>query len=449
MNIINLKRASIAGIALLSLSTSHAEGYQVNTLSSRQLGMAHTGVALKLGSESQFFNPAGLAFMTDMVDASASFNAILPTAKATIDGKTHTTDNNPSTPFSVFGAFNVSNAVNVGLSLYTPYGSGINWTDNWPGATLNQSVKLAAFTVQPSVAWKITPRLGVGAGLTVSWGNVDLHKGLINGPTFDAMIGLLQMAGQLPAGLPTFGEITPASVALTGKSSLAVGFNVGAMYDINDHFTVGADYRSKSNMKVKAGQTEVSYATADPTLLAILSSKLGGISKTDFSAEMPLPAVLSFGGSWHNDKVTAALDAQLTFWNTYKYLDISFEGAPEFNQHLEKNYRNSWLFKAGVQWNVINPLYLRAGLAVDMSPCNKDFYNPETPGMTKIEPTLGLAYRPTSHLGVNAAVMYVAGLGENNASYTTTNVLTQQPDKFTADYKVKSWIASVGISLSF
>ncbi len=53
---------------LLSLMLSaaamqlHAEGYQINSLSSKQQGMAHTGTAMKLGSESVYFNPAALSF---------------------------------------------------------------------------------------------------------------------------------------------------------------------------------------------------------------------------------------------------------------------------------------------------------------------------------------------------------------------------------------------------
>lgn len=61
---------------LLSGAEAKAEGYQVNTLITRQLGMGHAGIGMKLGAESQFFNPAGMAFMTDNVDLSASINAI-------------------------------------------------------------------------------------------------------------------------------------------------------------------------------------------------------------------------------------------------------------------------------------------------------------------------------------------------------------------------------------
>ncbi|MBD5207753.1 MAG: hypothetical protein HDS79_05745 [Bacteroidales bacterium] len=437
---------SIKGMAVLSAlglfpCIMMAEGYQVNTLSTRQLGMGHTGIAMKLGAESQFFNPAGMAFMDNKIDLSASFNAIMPTATARIDGKKYTTDCKASTPFSVFGAFDIFPYLKGGISVYTPYGSSIDWTDNWPGATLSQRVSLQTFTVQPTLAWKIIPGLSIGAGLNITWGSVDLHKGLIGGHELNAMLGTMGL------GYPT-PDITPVSAKLNGKSNIACGVNLGVMYDLTRSITLGVNYRSKMMMKVKAGQTEIEYGTSDPRIQAILGGAVGEISRTDFSAEMPLPATLGFGGSWHNNKVTADLEAQLTFWNAYKSLDISFAGAPQFDQHLPKNYHNSWLVRGGVEWKVTKRLDLRGGLMVDFTPVDKEFYNPETPGMTKIEPTLGLTFRPLPCLGINVAGMYVAGCGEKNASYEYTNILGQT-QKFTADYSLHSWTGSIGVSLNF
>lgn len=434
---------SLAAAVLLPTAVM-AEGYQINTLSARQLGMGHTGFGLKLGAESQFFNPAGMAWMDKSVDLSASVNALYPECTATVGGKKYETDNKVSTPFSAFASFKVYDNFSFGVSLYNPCGSAINWTDNWPGSNLTQSVSLKGFCFQPTFAWRIIPKLAIGAGITMTWGSVDLNKGLITGKQLD---GLLSTMG-LPAA---FGDVTPASVNLKGNAKVAWGVNLGAMYDVSDRVTVGVNYRSKSMLKVKAGETEVKYAVSDPTILGLLSSKLDGISKAEFKAEMPNPAVLGFGASWHNNRVTAALDAQLTFWNTYKTLDIEFPALPttEFNQHLEKNYHNSWLIRGGVEWKTTPRLDLRAGLAVDMSPCDKDFYNPETPGMTKIEPTVGLTFRPLPNFGINAAFMYIHGCGVNDASYTSTNVLTKQPDKFTADYKLHAVCGSIGVSYSF
>lgn len=441
MRLIETKKGMILLSALMSFFPMWGEGYQVNSLSTRQLGMGHTGIAMKLGAESQFFNPAGMAFMENSFEGSASFNAIQPTATATVEGKKYTTDCSPSTPFSVFAAFNIYDFLKAGVSVYTPYGSSINWTENWPGATLNQSVKLAAFTIQPTVSWKILPHLSVGAGLTVTWGSVNLHKGLLSGMELNAMLGALGMQYPTP-------EITPVSAHLSGKAGIRCGFNLGVMYDLPGDITFGINYKSKTMMKVKAGRTEVVYGTSDPAIQAILSNKMGGIAQTEFTAEMPLPATLGFGFSWHNNRVVADVESQLTFWHTYKSLDITFEGAPQFDQHLAKHYHNSWLVRGGAEWKATKRLDLRAGLMIDFSPVDKQYYNPETPGMTKIEPTLGLTFRPMDCLAINVAGMYVAGLGVKDASYTSNNILGQ-PQTFTADYGVKSWTASLGLSVKF
>ena len=153
----------------------------------------------------------------------------------------------------VYAGFRIYDNLKAGVSLTTPYGSSINWGKNWPGATLAQKVDLKTFTLQPTVSWRIIPNLSIGAGVTIAWGSVDLHKGLVSPMAIDALLAL--------AGSDyRFGDITPASVNLTGTTKIAVGFNVGAMYDINSKITVGASFSSKMTAKVKAGEAKVIYA---------------------------------------------------------------------------------------------------------------------------------------------------------------------------------------------
>lgn len=434
--------------AVVTLSAA-AEGYQVNTLSARQGGMGHTGVAQKLGAESMYFNPAGLGFMDKTLDLSASVNAVAATAKAKVGDKWYETDNDVSTPMMVSAAFSIYDNLKAGINIYTPYGSSINWTNNWPGAVLNQSVKLSTFTVQPTLSWRITPKLSIGAGLMVSWGGVDLNKGLVNPATFDAMLGMM--------GSPAvFGNTMPASVNLTGNAGVACGFNVGVMYDINRRWTVGANFRSKMTMKVKAGEAKVTYA--NEVARQILESSLSLINEANFTAEMPMPAVLTFGVSYkplHN--LLLAFDAQFTGWSSYKNLDIHFldDAVSAYDQHLEKNYRDSWAFRLGAQYGLTRRFDIRAGLILDLSPVNKNYYNPETPGMTKIEPSLGLSFRPMSQLSIDFSMLYVAGLGEDDAKCGYVDLLAAQMSsndvirQFNADYKVHAFIPSLGVSFSF
>lgn len=447
-----MKKFSLMLGALAIAISANAEGYQVNTQSARQIGMGHVGSALKLGAESQYFNPAGMGFMDKTIDISAGVTATAPYAKAeTADGKVWETDNKVSTPLFVYTAFSVYNNLKVGVSFTSPYGSCINWTDDWPGAVLSQSVKLSTFTVQPTVAWHIIDRLSVGAGLMVSWGSVDLNKGLVNGSSLDL---LLKASGQQYQ----FGTTTPASVNLKGTANVAVGFNVGAMLDITKQLTVGVSYRSKMMMKVKAGDAKVSYA--NELAAQLLESKIGLINSANFKAEMPMPYTLNLGASYKFSKqFFMAFDAQLTGWNAYKKLDIEFlnEKLAPLNQHLEKNYHNSWAFRLGAQYAVTSRLDVRAGFSYDCTPVDDNYYNPETPGKDKVSPSVGLSFRPVKNISIDVACAYVTNVGGGNKSYTYEDLIFKsypqlgQPAEqtFTAKYSPSAWCPSIGIGYSF
>lgn len=455
-------KTAFAALALTTL-LANAEGYQVNTLSARQIGMGHTGTALHLDAESMFFNPAGLGFMTDNFSVSGSFTTIFAKATATLpDGNKYSTANDPSTPIMANAAFSIYDNLKAGVSFYTPYGSGIDWTNNWPGAVLNQSVSLKAFTLQPTISWRITDRLSIGAGLTINWGNVNLSKGLVEPSTADMMLNLLYVAGQLPMQPQPYQGTMPASVNLRGNSNVSCGFNVGVMYDILDNLSVGISYRSKVKMTVEAGTAAVQYANQQAQL--ILNS-LDILNSTNFSASMPCPYVLAFGASWKPiTPLTLAVDARLTGWKTYRSLDIEFLDpmCAAYNQHIVKNYHNSWSVSLGAEYKLTRRFDLRAGLMVDTDPINSEHYNPETPGMTKIEPTVGFSFSPVKGLTIDVAMMYVAGLGKDNVSCTYPDLLAAQlntmlppvaqlpPTKtFDASYKCRAVIPSIGIRYNF
>lgn len=437
-----MKKIVIAAMAVLSTLTAAAEGYQINTLSAKQLGMGHTGTALKLGAESMIFNPGALGFSDRTLDVSASVTGIKAIASADYEGRRYETANGWSTPMAVNVSFKVFDNMQAGVSFYTPYGSSINWTKDWPGAELNQKVDLKVYTLQPTISWRIDKHFSVGVGLMLAWGSVDLNKALVSGRSFDALAASL--------GIPSnLGNSAAASVNLNGTSQMSVGANIGVMYDIDKHWTIGANFRSKMGMKVKAGVAQVDYAT-DVTR-QMLESKIGLINEADFSSEMPCPYVIDAGVSYRpTDKLTLAADVQFTGWKTYKNLDIEFpDHLSAFDQHIRKNYKNALAYHIGAQYAVTDRTDIRAGLMIDSTPVNKDYYNPETPGMTKIEPTVGFSFRPVSGLSVDLAFMYIAGVGVDGARCTYKDMLLDKEQVFEADYRVHAFAPSIGISYAF
>lgn len=485
-----MKKVLAAAVAALAALSAAAEGYQVNSFSARQTGMGHTGVALKLGAESQLFNPAAMAFTDKTLDVSAGMSAIKASAYCKHEGTQWETSNKISTPFNFAASFHVYEELYAGITLYTPYGSSINWGKAWPGATLNESVSLQVFTVQPTIAWRASEKFSIGAGLMISWGNVNLSKGLL---TWDMASKLGDIAWQAAAlqsqlipGSPHPGEkpaepadknIPPASVNLSGTSDLALGFSVGLMYNINEKWTLGASLRSEMDMKVKKGDAAVSY-DASPFLQNVLRESLDEMSSTNFSASMPCPYVFTVGAAYRPlGNLEIAADVQLNGWASYDYLDIKFAGLSKFDQKIKKNYRDAMTFHLGAQWGVTKKLDLRAGLMIDLSPCDTDYYNPETPAMTKIEPSIGLTFRPTKRLAIDLAFMYIKGMGVKGAtgridqksfaqaysaavdkynSVVTPLGLPAYPKAevpetvdFKADYAVHAIVPAIGLSYSF
>lgn len=494
-------RKEITALMLAGALTAWAEGYQVNTFSAKQEGMGHVGVALKLGAESQIFNPGALAMSEKTFEISGSVSAVKASATAKVDGVEYGTSNKVSTPMNFSASFRIYDNLYAGVTFFTPYGSSINWGKTWPGAVLNESVDLKMFTLQPTVSWRVLPNFSVGAGLMIGWGNVNLNKGMVTGAAMDQLMELqyaaamLQhtvgsMTGQNPGEAPKpsgyrFGTVPPASVNLKGSSELALGFNVGAFWEINNQWSVGASFRSKMNMHVKAGAASVEYA--DEAARKVLGATLDNLNYTDFDASMPCPYVFTAGVSYKPvERLTLAFDAQLNGWKAYRQLDISFAGLEGFDQHLEKNYRNAMTYHVGAQFATTERLDLRAGLMIDTSPCDKNFYNPETPGMTKWEPSVGLSFRPLEGLSIDLAFMYVFGSGLKNGSVVYDNLLAgtfnggltqyeagvqqlngmlgamglplyqgaefapmENRSRFSADYKCHALIPAIGISYSF
>ncbi len=404
-----MKKIYLSIAAALLCLTAQAEGYQVNTLSAKQLGMAHTSVALKLDSESVWFNPAAAAHQESKFDISAGVTGIAATATLTEDDGTYSkSDNDLSTPLYLYMNYKLTDDLSVGLSFNTPYGSSMNWGETWSGASLVQDISLTAYCVQPTVSYKfLDDKLSVGAGLMLAWGNFE--QSLAN---------------------------TTYSMTLGGDAGLAVGYNVGVMYDINDKWSLGVSYRSEMKMAVDEGDCDVDHT-------------LAGEAEGSVSAELPMPWTLSAGASFYpTDRWTVTGEIQWVGWSAYDELSLTMSGfsAPftDFNTTTPKpkNYSNTIMARLGTEFLATEWLTARAGIYFDQSPVDSDYLNPETPSMSKIGYTCGLSLMPTKcrRLSVDLSYAYISpAQGDREGSYPT------ETDPFGGVYKSTAHTFAVGL----
>jgi len=470
----------LLSVAAAALAASVcAEGYQVNNLSSRQNGMGHVGTAMKLGSESLWFNPAAAVCQNSKFDISFGVTGII--SKGTYvslpdyTGKTQPSkflsDNKMSTPLYVYANYKPTEWMSVGVAFNTPFGSTMKWGDDWAGAHLCQEINLAAYNVQPTLSFKIAKGLYVGGGLMLAWGNFDLSKSLLPvGAQTNAMLDAL--AGALDptlAGAGIFasaGDRSIASISLKGDADLAVGANVGIMWDAHEQWTFGFTYRSQLNMKVDSGDVALNVID-DPRIAGVVNAMLPSIgldpsllAKARIKTELPLPATLTWGVSFRPvQKWEFSVDLQYVLWSAYENLRVDLvlpDGSTRLLADSPKNYSNTLAFRFGGQYHATRWLTARMGMYVDESPVSSDYLNPETPSMTKLAYTAGLTFRPAKFCSLDIAYAFVNSADPERTGSTVfenplaaANPAIPAVQSFSGNYKARAHTFSFGARFYF
>lgn len=383
---------------LLPSVFSYSQGFQVNFQGQKQQGMGSAGAALPQDGASLFFNPGSAVFVKEN-----SINvAMTPVFGNTLFEEANTYEsartNSPmGTPFSAYALYKLKKdgKLSLGLAAYTPFGSTIQWEDVWEGRFAVTRLELKSIFIQPTVSYKITDYLGIGAGFVYCNGKVNLQKDI---PVMDA-------------------EGTYGHAELAGKAQ-GFGFNAGIYLEPAENWSIGLTYKSQVNMAVSDGEATFTVpASLEPNF-----------PSGKFSSSLPLPQVLTLGFAWKpNEKLAFALDINRVGWSAYDTLAFDYEQNTSSLSDTKsaRNYKNTYAFRLGAQYKVLENLTTRVGLAYGLTPVPEGFVTPETPDANRINVTGGLSYSLGKHFEVDGSVLFT------KFSRTDTNLETNLSGTFT------------------
>ncbi|MCX6304947.1 MAG: outer membrane protein transport protein [Bacteroidetes bacterium] len=402
----------------LAATTSFGGGYQVGLHSVRNTGMGLIGTSLSYDASSLFFNPGGAAFVNEKWSFSGGVSLIF--ARGTFQAKDvnyqATLKHELNTPFYFYAAFKPTKNLSVGIAVNAPYGNRLAWKDdageNWQGRYLIKDISFKAITYQPTVSYKFKEIFGVGVGLVYATGTVDMNKSIsAQGVTGDG------------------------SVNIKGNTS-NFGFNAGIMVHPDKGWSLGLDYRSKIEMKVKG-------ADANFTVAPSLSGNFPANNKVDVM--LPLPANLDFGASYEfgkNKQWMVGLNLCYVFWSTYDSLVFDFETktAAVSRTATPALYTDQMIVRVGAQYKISKAIIIRAGGYYDPSPVKNDYLNPQTPSLTEVGVTCGLSVNPFKGFSIDAAFLYLMGAKRDG---------TYSPENFAGTYRTGFSIPGIGLSYSF
>ncbi len=412
-----VNRYFILTLLLFSTLASYAGGYRVSLQGGRALAMGHAGVGVIDNAEGAFFNPAGLVHLEGRLEIAAGISFVSSEIKFqnSITGQYESTNNPVSTPFYVYSNYHINDQFSVGLSVFTPYGSVVEYDTDWAGSHLVNRIDLSAVYIQPHVAYKINEKLSVAAGPTFIIGAVDFNRNLNR--------TLTDLDGNR------------SNVTVKASGVTKVGWHASAMYRPMEGLNIGATYRSEVIMNPSDG---------DATFNNVPNSPMTPFEDSKFSAELPLPAELLIGAAYEFDKWTIAVDYNRAFWNVYKSLDIQFENPNVPDSHNPRNYKDASTYRFGAQYQLNDMVALRAGYYFDETPVRKGYFAPETPRTDSHNFTIGAGINIGDHFRVDAALLYIY-FDEIDASYDHY-MEDGVAVPFGGAYKTSGFAPSIGIT---
>jgi long-chain fatty acid transport protein len=407
------KICTLTAAAIVASSMAFGGSFQLYLQGIRQTAMGGTGVAWPWDASTIFFNPGGLARLPG-IQAYGSVNFVQPNVKyiqTPTGGYSYSTKSHVSTPFAVYvgGPLTKDSKLAVGVGIYTPFGSRLDWGNNWAGRFIVENISLNSIFFQPTASYAINDYVSIGAGFVYAIGKVDIDKAIplqdLNGNNGQAM--------------------------LSGNAS-GYGYNLGVQIKATKDLQFGISYRSKVNMEVNDG---------DATF-TVPSSVAGNFPNTSFATKLPLPSILTVGAGYRicEDFMLQA-DVVFAGWKTYDSLSFDFaENKAVQDTHDPRSYKNTVAFRLGAHYNLSKEFAVMAGGAYDPTPTKDNLLSPDAVDADRISLSCGATFQPLPKLTIMAALNYTT---------TSKREVSYDPANFSGAYQIKSLIPAVGLSYTF
>jgi len=410
-----MKKICLFTVTAMTLSSLAFGGsFQINLQGMRQTAMGGSGVAWPWDASTIFYNPGGLSRL-EGVQAYGNVFAVTPNISFVPDGTGNgiaKTIKNTSTPFAAYVGGRIKKGSNLalGVGIYTPFGSSIDWGNDFTGRFVSKSISLQSIFVQPTASYRISELISVGAGFIYGFGSVDIEKGI---PVQDA-------------------NGKEGAASLSGKAN-GIGFNLGVQIKASEHIQLGISYRSAVKMKIKNGDANFNVAPSVAT----------NFPQTNFSTELPLPAIFTVGAGFKiNEKLTLQGDVVIAGWESYDSLKFDFESnTPSLQDtHDPRLYKNTFAVRVGGHYKFNKYFSLMAGAAYDPTPTRKNYLSPDAVDADRFSFSGGVVVNPIEKLSVMAVFNYTTTAGR---------AVSYDPANLVGTYQIKSFAPGLGISYTF
>ena len=331
---------------LLSPAAMLANGTRLPNQDAEATARGNAFVATADNPSAIYYNPAGLTQLTGLQVLAGSYvlsarNDYVPAG----GGATVKADRDIALIPQLYASYTPEHSpFSYGLGVYSPFGQASEWPDNSGFRSIATRNEITFITIAPTIAWKISESLSLGAGLQVNQVETDLRRGLSPAPGDE--------------------------FRFTGDDT-SFGYNLGLMWHVNEHHVIGLNYQSRSTSSFKG---DVTLAPSGFT--------------TPGSIDLPFPDVITLGYSW---RPTADWNLEIAIDRTnWDLLNTPVLNSGLGPQAIPFNWEASYYYLFGVTRQLADGWRVSAGYCYSENSVPDSSFNPAVPDMNRHLASLGV-----------------------------------------------------------
>lgn len=382
-----MKAAAAAVMAVCAASAAHAAGFMLTEQSAGALGRAYAGVGVD-GTDISgvYYNPATMTLHPGTA-IQAGFVAVgLDLAfEGEKNGQAVTENGQYNTQAIPHGyiSHQLTDNMWIGLAMTVPFGMGTEYKDGWAWNNRGISAEVLTFDFNPNVAWRVSDKLSLGAGISIQYAAADLkmHKSV------------------------SLGQDSAEVNSEVDADSIAWGFNAGLMWSPLENLRFGLSYRSRINHNAD-GDLTLSDSPAVGTMLP---------ESFDATATISTPAWLMATAAWDvNDLLSLYATFRWTDWSSFDELTIKTNN-PMIGDSIKNKWQDTYLVSVGADLRFTNWWTFRAGIGYETSAVDDPKYRTAIiPDADRLWLALGSSFKATENMQIDVSAAWLHGIGERN-----------------------------------
>lgn len=256
-------------------------------------------------------------------------------------------------------------------------GAGMNYGTKWSGRYQATDVSLLITTLAPTVAYKLTDKLSIGASLQYWYADLNLKLAV---PRRDI-------------------SREDGRASINGDDT-GFGFTLGAMYELTDRTRFGINYQSESQPNFN-GDIKLKFPDGPP--LASEGVQVASNTKLDIAQYVRVAMHHDMDEKWSVD-FTVGWDDWSQLGNVLLSTDTRGVGIPT-------KWRDTYHYAWGTQYRLDKFWTLTTGVSYDTNPVNEQNRNAQLPVDRQVRVAVGARYDVKETLSIGGYLNY-ADLGK-------------------------------------